>query len=43
MVGKMKDKTVGVAVEEFVVFKPKIYSYLVDDNSEHKKGKKPGC
>ena len=43
VVGKMKDKTAGVAIEEFVVLKPKIYLYLVDDNSEHKKGKEPGC
>ena len=39
MVGKMKDKTAGVAIEKFVRLKPKMYSYLVDDNSEHKKGK----
>ena len=35
----MKEETVGVAIEEFVGLKPKIYSYLVDDNSEHKKKK----
>ena len=35
VVGKMKDKTAGVAIEELVGLKPKIYSYLVDDNSEH--------
>ena len=28
-----------VAIEQFVRLKPKVYSYLVDDNSEHKKGK----
>ena len=39
MIAKMKDQTVGVAIEEFVRLKPKIYSYLVDDNSEHKKAK----
>ena len=39
MVGKMKDETSGVANDEFVKLKPKIYSYLVDDNSEHKKVK----
>ena len=33
----MKDETAGVAIEEFVGLKPKLY--LVDDNSEHKKGK----
>ena len=36
MVAKMKDKTAGVAIEEFFRLKPKMYSYLVDDNSEHK-------
>ena len=35
--GKMKDETAGIAIEEFVGLKPKMYSYLVDDNSEHKK------
>ena len=38
-VGKMKDETDGIAIEEFVGLKPKMYSYLVDDNSEHKKAK----
>ena len=38
-IGKMKDETAGVAVEEFVRLKPKMYSYLFDDNSEHKKAK----
>ena len=38
-VSKMKDKIAGVAIEEFVRLKPKMYSYLVDDNSEHKKAK----
>ena len=33
----MKDETAGIAIEEFVGLKPKMYSYLVDDNSEHKK------
>ena len=37
VVGKMKDETAGVAIEEFVRLKPKMYLYLVDDNSEHKK------
>ena len=37
VVGKMKYKTVDVAIKEFVWLKPKMYSYLVDDNSEHKK------
>ena len=39
VLGKMKDETAGVASEEFVGLKPKMYSYLVDDNSEHKKVK----
>ena len=39
VVGKIKDKTAGVVMEEFVGLKPKIYLYLVDDNSEHKKAK----
>ena len=39
VVGKMKDETAGVAIEEFVELKPKMYSYLVIDNSEHKKAK----
>ena len=39
VVGKMKDETAGVVVEEFVGLKPKMCSFLVDDNSEHKKAK----
>ena len=39
VVCKMKDETAGTAIEEFVRLKPKMYSYLVDDNSEHKKAK----
>ena len=39
VVGKMKDETAGVATEEFVRLKRKMYSYLVDDNSEDKKAK----
>ena len=35
----MKDETAGVAVEEFVGLKPKSYSFLIDNNSEHKKSK----
>ena len=34
----MKDDTGGVAIEEFVGLKPKMYSFLLD-NSEHKKTK----
>ena len=29
VVGKMKDKTAAVAIEEFVVLMPKMYSYLL--------------
>ena len=36
---RMKDERVGVAIEEFVGLRPKMYSYLVDDKSEHKKTK----
>ena len=35
----MKDETAGVAIGEFVRLKSKMYSYLVNDNSEHKKAK----
>ena len=38
VIGKMKDETGGVLVEEFVGLKPKMYSFLVDNN-EHKKAK----
>ena len=34
----MKDETGGVAIEEFVELKPKMYSFIVDKN-EHKKAK----
>ena len=37
VVGKMKEKTVGVTIEEFVGLKPKMYSHLVDDNTKRKK------
>ena len=36
VVAKMKDETAGVAIENCFGFKPKIYSYLVDNNGEHK-------
>ena len=36
VVSKMKDETAGVGVEEFVGLKPKMYLYLVDNNSERK-------
>ena len=35
----MKHETAGVATEEFVGLKSKMCSYLVDDDSEHKKAK----
>ena len=35
----MKDETGGVTIKEFVGLKPKMYSFLVDDSSEHKKTK----
>ena len=37
VVGKMKDETAGVAIKEFVGLKSKMYSFLVDYSSEHKK------
>ena len=39
VVGKMKDETSGVAIEEFVRLKPKMCSYLKDDDTEHKRAK----
>ena len=39
VIGKMKDETGGVAIEEFGGLKPKMYLFLVGDNSEHKKTK----
>ena len=39
VVAKMKDETAVVPIEGFVGLKPKMSSYLVDDNSEHKKAK----
>ena len=35
----MKDETAGVAIEECVGLKTQMYSYSIDNNSEHKKGK----
>ena len=35
----MKDETGGVTIKEFVELKPKMYSFLVDVRSEHKKAK----
>ena len=39
IIGKMKNETRGSAFEEFVELKATMYSFLVDDNSEHKKEK----
>ena len=38
VIGKMKDETGGIAIEEFVGLNPKINSFLVD-NSQYKKAK----
>ena len=35
----MKYETSGVAIQKIFGLKPKMYSYLVDDNIEHKKAK----
>ena len=35
----MEDETAGVAIEEFVGLKPKMYFFLVDGSGEHKKSK----
>ena len=40
VIGKIKDENAGVAVKQFVGLKPKIYSFLVDDNSKHVKSKR---
>ena len=39
MVVKIKDETPGATIKVFVILKLKMYWYLVDDNSEHKKTK----
>ena len=33
----MKDKTAAGAIEEFVGLRPKMYSFLVDENIDHQK------
>ena len=40
VIGNMKDETGGVAIEDFFALKAKMYSFLVDDNSEHKINKR---
>ena len=37
--GKMEDETAAVAIEEFAGLKQKMYLYLINDDSEHKKAK----
>ena len=39
VVARMKDKTIGATVQEFVGLKQKMYSFSVDDSSKHKKAK----
>ena len=39
VVGKIKDEAVCVATEEFVGWKPKMYSFIVDDSSVSKMAK----
>ena len=39
VVGKTKDERAGVPIEKFVGLKPKMYSYLVDHNSDYKKAR----
>ena len=40
VIGKMKDETRVVVIEEFFGLKTKMYSLLLDYNSEHKKSKR---
>ena len=39
LVGKRTNEIAGVVIEEFVGLIPKMYPYLVDDNSDYKKAK----
>ena len=39
VIGKMKDETGSVTIQEFVGLKSRMHSFLVDDNSEHEKAK----
>ena len=39
VIGKIKDETCSVAIREFAGLKPKMYSFLIEDNSEQKKAK----
>ena len=36
-IGKMKDEPGTAVIEEFVALKSKMYSFLVDNNIDHKK------
>ena len=37
VVDKMRDATASVAIKEFLKLKPRVYSFLENDSSEHKK------
>ena len=39
VIGEMNPEIVGVGITEFVRLKPNIYSFLVDNDSQHKKAK----
>ena len=39
VIGVMKDELVGKIMKEFIEFKEKTYSYLIDESSEDKKAK----
>ena len=39
VVSKMKYETGGVTIKKFVKLKPKMYSFLIDDISDHKNTK----
>ena len=40
VVGKMRGEIAGLLIKELAGLKPKMYSFLVDDSSEHKKSKR---
>ena len=35
VVRKMKNETAGVSIEKFAGLNPKMYSFLIDDSTEH--------
>ena len=39
VVGKMKDETCGILVTGFVELRPKIYTFITEDNRKSKKAK----